>query len=161
MNESELKQVAKISKHISSVRDMMQYVIAELQQRSLVHDNSKYELEELRGYMRFADMPEGLKYESDEYKEAMAKVMDGNDCFERHSQANDHHPEYYEKILDMGLFALIEMVCDWAGAHVAYGNSGGWEESVLHNVSRYGFTDYQKWVIGQTSNYLRDMVGLQ
>ena len=89
MKTPELKQVTKISNHISSVKNMMQYVIAELQQRCLVHDDSKYELEELRGYMRFADMPEGLKYGSDEYKEAMAKVMDGNDCFERHSQAND------------------------------------------------------------------------
>ena len=61
----------------------------------------------------------------------------------------------------MGLFALIEMVCDWAGAHVSYGNSGGWDESVSHNLSRYDFTEQQKWVICQTSNYLKDMAGLQ
>ena len=103
-------------------------------------------------------MPEGLKYGSDEHKAAMARVMEGNNCFELHSQRNDHHPEYYdcpEQGVDlgmMGLFPLMEMVCDWAGAHLAYGNTGSWLESVTVNIEKHRFTDSQQWVIRQMAD---------
>ena len=154
------KTVKKIQTHISEVQGAILLVIGELQSRLLVHDASKFEQDELEGFARFETMPEGLEYGSEEYQAAMAKVMEGNNCFQLHSQRNDHHPEYYdvpEQGVDlgmMGLFPIMEMVCDWAGAHLAYGNKGGWLKSVMVNIEEHEFTDSQKWVIHQMSDFL-------
>ena len=138
----------------------MSCVIDEIQNRSSIHDISKFNENELKGFARFEDMPEGLEYGSEEYKAAMAKVMEGNKCFEIHAANNDHHPEHWEypeggsDLGLMGLFPLIEMVCDWAGAHLAYGNKGSWTESVQHNIQKYKFTKSQLWVIESVSSFL-------
>ena len=135
-------------------------MIGELRQRALVHDASKFNEDELKGYLRFEEMPEGLEYGSDAYKAAMAKIMKDNNCFELHTMQNDHHPEFHENAHSgttvdiMGLFPIIEMVCDWAGAHVAYGNESDWFESVTYNTDRFKFSDAQKWVIGEVASLL-------
>lgn len=155
------KTIAKIQKHISCVQEAMLHCVDELRKRLLVHDASKFQEDELTGYARFEDFPEGLEYGSPEYQAAMAKVMAGNNCFKLHSARNDHHPEYYDVPEDgvdlsmMGLFPLMEMVCDWAGAHLAYGNTGGWLESVEVNIKKHDFSDSQKWVIHEVADFLR------
>lgn len=155
------RTIKRISEHIRSVQGMMKHVIDEIHHRSSKHDNSKYNQEELKGYIRFEDMPDGLVYGSDEYKEARAKVMENNDCFEIHSTINDHHPEYWDcpeggtDLSFMGLFPLMEMVCDWAGAYTSYGNTGTWMESVDYNVSRFEFNDKQKYIIYQFADFLQ------
>ena len=149
-----LRTVAKIHKHISFVQEALLHIVDEFRMRAFVHDSSKFESDELSGYLRFEDMPEGLEYGSAEYKAAMAKIMENNNCFELHSQRNDHHPEHYENTQDMRLMAVIEMVCDWAGAHLAYGNKGDWKESAEHNIGRYDFSEHQKWVIREVSYFL-------
>ena len=149
-----LKTVAKIHKHISAVQDLLVNIASNLQYRALHHDASKFEADELAGYLRFEDMPEGLEYGSPEYKQAMAKVMKDNNCFDLHSQRNDHHPEYHNKPEEMNWLSVIEMVCDWGGAHVAYGNKGSWHESVEVNIDRYEFTDEQKWLIREVANHI-------
>ena len=123
------KTVSKIVKHIACVQEAMTLFTKEIQHRADAHDASKFGDDELEGFARFEDMPEGLEYGSPEYEAAMAKVMEGNNCFELHAARNDHHPEYWdcpEQGVDvgmMGLFPLIEMVSDWAGAHKSYGNT--------------------------------------
>lgn len=155
------KTIKKIQKHIGCVQSAIACCISELQQRAYAHDTSKFQEDELKGYARFEEMPEGLEYGSEEHKAAMAKVMEGNSCFQLHSQRNDHHPEYHDypeggsDLGMMGLFPLIEMVCDWAGAHLAYGNKGSWFDSVDKNIAKYDFDDNQKWVIRQVSDFLR------
>ena len=154
------KTISKLVKHVSCVQEAMLHCIDELRQRAFVHDASKFEEDELKGFVRFEDMPEGLEYGSPEYEAAMAKVIEGNNCFQLHSIRNDHHPEYWdcpEHGVDlgmMGLFPLMEMVSDWAGAHLAYGNKGGWLKSVDTNIEKHKFTDSQKWVIREVSDFL-------
>ena len=162
-----IKTVGKIYHHIRCVQRAIKLVASEMENRAAEHDASKFNADELEGYAKFEDFPEGLKYGSDEYKAEMAKVMgEGakrNNCFDLHSQRNDHHPEHWIApiplgtkvgISHMGLFPLIEMVCDWAGATVEYGNKGKWEESVDYNINRFPFNEHQKWVIRQVANYL-------
>lgn len=156
--------IAKIQKHISCVQQAIGHCVAELNKRGLAHDASKFQQDELEGFARFEEMPEGLEYGSPEYKEAMAKVMEGNNCFQLHAARNDHHPEYWdapEQGVDlgmMGLFPLVEMVSDWAGAHLAYGNKGGWLKSVEVNIEKHNFSDAQKWVIYQMSSFLQGKI---
>ena len=155
------KTISKIVKHITCVQEALLYVVDELRERAFVHDASKFEQDELEGVARFEEMPEGLEYGSPEYEAAMAKVMEGNNFFALHSARNDHHPEYWgypeggSDIGLMGLFPLMEMVCDWAGAHLAYGNTGGWDASVRINIEKHNFSDSQKWVIYEMADFLR------
>ena len=154
------KTIAKIVKHISCVQEAMLHVVDELRQRAFVHDASKFEQDELQGVARFEDMPEGLQYGSPEYEAAKAKILSDNPFFELHKARNDHHPEHFdvpEQGVDlgmMGVFPLIEMVCDWAGAHLAYGNKSGWHASVAINIEKHDFSDAQQWVIHEMSGFL-------
>ena len=154
------KTIKKIVKHVSCVQEALLHVVDEIRERALVHDSSKFDEDELKGYLRFEEMPEGLEYGSDEYKAAMAEIMKDNNCFELHSTKNDHHPEYWDYLEAgsdlgmMGLFPLMEMVSDWAGAQKSYGNKGGWHDSVEYNIGKYNFSENQKWVIREMSDFL-------
>jgi hypothetical protein len=53
---------------------------------------------------------------------------------------------------------IIEMVCDWAGAHLAYGNKGGWHKSVSINIEKYPFLPEQKWLIRDVSLFLSSRI---
>ena len=75
------KTISKIVKHITCVQEAITHLADELRQRAVVHDASKFGEDELKGFARFEDMPEGLEYGSPEYEAAMAKVMEGNNCF--------------------------------------------------------------------------------
>ena len=148
------KTIKRIHNHIFYVQNAIKQFTNELDRRALLHDESKFREDELKGYLRFEDMPEGLEYGSTKYKAAMSKIMENNDCFDLHSKRNSHHPEFHNKPADMTLLDIIEMVCDWRGAHIAYGNKGDWMSSTKHNISRYEFTDAQKWAINQVAKLL-------
>ena len=159
------KTVKRIATHIVQVQKALAVVYGELQNRAIVHDQSKFKEDELEGYARYrADFPEGLRvWHLKNIKLLKSRLNVGvgsNNGFGLHSSRNDHHPEFHENAhsgttLDvMGLFPIIEMVCDWAGAHTAYGNESDWFESVDYNVKRYNFSDMQKWVIGEVATLL-------
>ena len=154
------KTIAKLISHVSCVQKAIMCVSDEMRQRAFNHDQSKFYEDELRGYLRFEEMPEGLEYGSPAHKEAIAEIMKDSKCFELHSAKNDHHPEYWdypENGVDVGMmsvFPIIEMVCDWAGAHMAYGNTGSWQDSVEHNMKRHKFNEHQLWVIRDVAQFL-------
>lgn len=155
--------ITKIVKHISCVQRVMFITSDELRKRALVHDDSKFEQSELKYYAAYERFPKGLEYGSREYREAEKRINVGigSPGFNLHTNRNDHHPEHYDcpeqgiNLETMGLFAIIEMVCDWAGAHLAYGNKGDWINSVHHNTDRHNFNEGQKWVIWEMSEFLR------
>lgn len=152
------KTIAKITKHISCVQEALLHVVDELRMRAFCHDSSKFEKDELAGFFRFELMPEGLEYGSEEYEAAMANIMKDNDCFKLHSKRNDHHPEHYGDVTKMRFQQIIEMVCDWAGAHLAYGNTGGWHQSVEQNIAKHPFLPEQKWLIRDVSLFLSSRI---
>ena len=155
------KTVSRIAKHVRCVQASLFAVVSEVTNRGIVHDASKFEEPELKGYLRFEQMPEGLEYGSEEYKQEMAKIMKDNDCFEIHSSTNDHHPEYWINnggLENMPLFSIIEMVCDWCGAHTSYGNKSSWADSVTKNLQKYEFTESQRWAIYELAAFLYDRV---
>ena len=131
------RTVLRMHTHVKCVRKALQKVKDELTKRGDCHDDSKFQQDELEYYSAYEKLPQGLEFGSDEYKAALKElnIGVGTQGFSLHSSRNDHHPEYYENVSDMPLFAVIEMVCDWRGAHDAYGNSGDWFEGVEYNVS--------------------------
>ena len=154
METTVVETVQKIHLHIREVQKALGLVSTELDQRALAHDSSKFNEDELRGYWRFSEMPKGLEYGSPEHTEAMAVVMKDNKAFELHTLRNDHHPEHYNDVSKMRFPQIIEMVADWCGAHLAYGNKGGWHKSVRINIEKYNFTPGQKWLINDVSLFL-------
>ena len=156
------KTIKRIHNHIKAVRLAISLVNKELTSRGDRHDDSKFEQDELDYYAAYEKLPEGLEFGSDAYNEALKElnIGVGTPGFGLHSRRNDHHPEYWdcpEQGVDlsmMGIFSLIEMVCDWCGAHIAYGNSGDWMASVDYNINRFQFSDNQKWVIRQIADFL-------
>lgn len=152
------KTVFKNREHLFFVQSAIFAITDDLRQRALEHDRSKFREDELTGYSRFEALPEGLEYPSDEFKEARAKLLKGNDCFKLHTSRNDHHPEYYADVHSMKLPTLIEMVCDWAGATLAYGNGGTWASTVNGNIKQYNFSPEQQWVIREVADLLEEQL---
>lgn len=153
-----IKTVKRIHTHIKCVRNAIKVITDNLNYRADSHDDSKFEADELEYYSAYEKLPEGLKFGSEEYKQALKElnVGVGTPGFNMHSSRNDHHPEYYEDVSDMGFLPIIEMVCDWNGAMRAYGNKQDWMESVDYNISRFDFNDNQIWLIKQVAEFLNE-----
>ena len=152
------KTIDKHKRHILSVQRAIFAFTDALRDRALTHDDSKFQEDELKGYTQFESMPEGLGFGSDKYWTERAKLLKDNTCFELHAKRHDHHPEHYENVRLMGLFALIEMVCDWAGATLAYNNGGNWTDTVIYNIDRFGFSPEQRFVIAEVASFLEEQI---
>ena len=156
------KTVARIHAHIKAVRESLGYVIRDLQHEADTHDDSKFTKEELEYYAGYEQLPEGLEYGSEAYKQALKdlNVGVGTPGFNLHASRNDHHPEYYDcpeqgvTLAMMGFLPIIKMVCDWHGAMKAYGNKQDWLESVEYNINRFDFNDNQIWLIKEVAEWL-------
>lgn len=96
------------------------YIIQDLFQRAIVHDDSKFSPEELEAFEEATPNLKNLTYGSEEYRAELRKIKP---AIQHHYQQNRHHPEYFEFEADgihgidgMNLVDLIEMVCDWIAA---------------------------------------------
>lgn len=91
----------------------------EFEDRLLIHDASKFSADEQAyAYYNFSgENSEGVKKA---FKAAWA----------RHKKVNDHHPEYWfdvdrsgnTTVMEMPYLCVVEMVADWMGAGLTYGN---------------------------------------
>ena len=93
-----MKLMIRVGNHIKYVQGYLNQVITELQNRLIDHDRSKYYEDEMKCYLRFEEMPEGLVYGSPEHKAAQEKVTKDNPFPKLHFSRTDHHPEHYENI---------------------------------------------------------------
>lgn len=100
--------------HIELVQKLLEQVRANLRNRALTHDASKFVEPEKSGFDVIRPRLDHDDIESDEYK-ATLKEFDG--ILRHHYDANSHHPEHYKNgIAGMTLWDVVEMVCDWAAA---------------------------------------------
>lgn len=104
-------------KHIKRVNELLGEFAIELIRRSNIHDNSKFdpeELEPLQKMQELVDKEGQAPYGSDEYKRRLGILKP---MFDHHYAHNSHHPEHYERgIDDMSLYDIVEMFCDWKAA---------------------------------------------
>lgn len=140
----ELKTFATITRHVALVRKNLQGISQELDRRGLIHDLSKVQLDELGGFINFNRAAREHPYGSEEYKRSM---VEHGGVIDLHFSRNSHHPEHHPNgVADMGLFDIIEMVCDWKAASETYGQTS-FEEALAIQVDRFGLTSEQVYVI--------------
>lgn len=149
MND-ETKTIATITRHITLLRANMHTVTSALERRAILHDESKFRLDELGGFVRINAAAREHPYGSPEYKASLASENSPGGCIHTHYERNSHHPEHHANIEDMGLLDLIEMVCDWKAAADGYGNTPFWE-GVNRQLHQRGFLEWQRNVIEEVA----------
>lgn len=78
--------------HIVQVQDNIREIMKNLDQRSIVHDQSKLLPPEKEMFDEVTGKLRGLTYGSDEYKQSLADLKPALD---HHYAHNTHHPEHY------------------------------------------------------------------
>ena len=136
----EVKELRTILRHMNRVEDYVGQISHDLLKRARNHDQSKFKDDEFKPYAYARE----LLPETKEVKEA--KTI--------HSDRNSHHPEFHGKDSEMGFLDIIEMVCDWASAGIAYEDGNPLKKSVCKNLRRFDFTPEQVWLIRQVADYI-------
>jgi hypothetical protein len=134
-------------RHIQTVQRLMGRLIADLQHRQQVHDQSKLVSPEVEIFDEFTPKLASSTYGSEEYKGFLTAMKPALD---HHYAANSHHPEHYrEGIRGMSLLDLVEMLADWKAATMRHAN-GDIRHSIEINQKRFGYSDELKQIFLNT-----------
>lgn len=141
LNE-ETKTLLTILRHQTLVRKYLLQLAHRLEERALLHDLSKLQLDEFGGFIEIQQIARGHRIDSEEYKASIqAEVVN------LHLSRNSHHPEYYpDGLWGMNLLDMIEMVIDWQAASETYGKATLLEALPIQK-ERFKMTDRQYWLI--------------
>jgi hypothetical protein len=147
MTESQKDTIA----HVAKVQFNLSAVIANLAERSTVHNRSKFEEPELSGYESLQKSLQGVRYGTPDYRAALG-AHEG--VIMHHYAANTHHPEHWPNgIADMSLLDIIEMLADWkaAGERTKGGNL---QTSIEFNIKRFGIGEQLADILINTAKEL-------
>lgn len=134
----ETKTLLIILRHQALVRKYLLNLAHQLQQRALLHDLSKFQLDEFAGIVEINQVAREHRIDSPEYKASIQA-----EAVKLHWSRNPHHPEFYPGgIKDMSLLDLVEMVIDWRAASETYGRTS-FSESLRIQRERFMMTDEQ------------------
>jgi hypothetical protein len=101
-------------RHVASTKASMQFIVCDLFQRAVIHDNSKFSPEEYEPYEQAFPGLQKYAYGTEEFKAELRKIKP---AIQHHYENNSHHPEYNaDGINGMSLLDVIEMTCDWIAA---------------------------------------------
>lgn len=100
--------------HISEVKENLEIIVSELNQRGLAHDRTKLQALEFDGFVSTREKFKKANYGSPEYQECIKLTKPAVD---HHYANNRHHTGFHKDgINDMTLVDLIEMIADWRAA---------------------------------------------
>jgi hypothetical protein len=166
-SQDALQLVRTMTQHINLVQEGMLAVRQDLERRGLVHDRSKFSLDEFAAFTRINRAAREHLYGSPEYRAGLKAEAE---TVALHYKRNSHHPEHHEvpqwaephmwKAEQMGFLDIIEMVCDWRSAYLTYGSQGTWGENMDRQRERYRdwFSEGQWWLIGQVADFVAGAV---
>ena len=127
-----------VLEHVANVRRNLKCCIINLDNRGIVHDQSKLLPDEFDTMSKNFDKLRSTTYGTDEYK---ALLEENKSAIQLHYQRNDHHPEHFENGIDgMDLMQIVEMICDWK-ASVEKHDDGDIYRSLEINRKRFGISD--------------------
>lgn len=122
--------------------------------RILVHDMSKFKLDEFIPYSHFFCNPER---HNDESKK---KTIEANfhNAVQRHYSRNDHHTEYFASNgYKMTFASMIELICDWHASQISYNKqlpvfgNWGWVQTFYH-WNNFNRNSNQEEINGQSGS---------
>jgi len=120
-------------------------IICKLFMRALLHDNSKFNLDEAKGFIKIINN----KKEGKEYFDVLSLIAKE---VNNHYKNNKHHPQHYKNgIDDMELIDIVEMLCDWQASNSQRHNFGTIEFAISINKNRFNISN-------QLSNILLNSV---
>lgn len=103
--------IFRILKHRNYIFHAMNQVIQNLQDRAAEHDISKFSEEEFATYAEIIPALSNETYGTPEYQKVRESM---GSAVEHHNLTNRHHwLNVPEKMNEINIFDLIEMMCDW------------------------------------------------
>lgn len=112
--DEDIKTLVFTILHQRLVQEQMLKISQEIERRATNHDNSKLSLtDEFEGLCEINYIAREQGFGSPAYQESLKSEM-----IRHHWANNDHHPEHFGSIDKMGLFQVIEMVCDWKAVSI-------------------------------------------
>ena len=149
MNEELALHDSETLKHINEVRNNIWLLIKELDNRSKVHDASKFEEPERSVFAENTPKLAKTEYGTPEY----SKLLDETRvAIDHHYSKNTHHPEHWPNgIEDMDLIDIMEMLCDWAAA-TKRNKNGNIHKSIEHNQTRFNISPQLSKIFTNTVN---------
>jgi len=137
--------------HIKRVSELLTEACTELIQRANCHDDSKLKSPEKEIFDKWTPILKNIVYDSEEYKESLAKV---DPALQHHYANNSHHPQHYPNGIDgMNLFDLIEMFFDWK-ASSERNKAGNIVTSIEKNQERFNMSPQLAQILKNTVTYL-------
>ena len=123
--------------HINSVQTNIIAFITLMNQRLLVHDQSKLTSPEVEAFDEWTPKLAKLEYGSEEYDASLEELKP---ALQHHYAKNSHHPEHYENgINEMTLMDVVEMLCDWKAATERM-HDGNIRKSLTINKKRFSIS---------------------
>jgi len=140
----EAKAIVTILAHNRFVASLLVDLANALEKRAIMHDASKFTMDEFAGFVEINRIAREHEYGSPEY---MASIKETN-AVALHYSRNPHHPEHYPNgVDDMGLLDIIEMVADWKAASETYGQTSLGNALEVH-IERFGLEEKHLYLIG-------------
>lgn len=144
----DLKALVEMIEHNTVVRQNLSMISMAIEARAIVHDLSKFSLDEFESFVELKKIARTHPYGSVEYDLSMKN----NQAITLHFARNTHHPEHHHNgVVDMSLLDMIEMVCDWKATNEVRLRKNetaiSWEESMELQRKRFSLTDNQLWLI--------------
>lgn len=134
--------------HIDRVRELIELIESNLDDRWQAHDLSKMQEPEKSAFDIATPKLKELTYGSDEYKASLDEL---GVALKHHYAENSHHPEHYpEGIAGMSLLDLIEMLCDWKAAGERHAD-GSMAASLAKNQARFGIGTQLQSILENTA----------
>lgn len=101
-------------RHIAEVQGYLSEVTADLIQRGIAHDLSKYEEVEFDSFVETRPRFKNANYGTPEYKAITEEIRPAID---HHYSVNRHHTKFFKTgFAGMNLIDILEMLADWRAA---------------------------------------------
>ena len=132
-----LRVYGQITKHKFWVSWYLSKFIMNLIWRSIIHDLSKFKLDEAEGFARNLKKFKHTEYGTQAYRDLFKDIQPS---VQAHYARNRHHPEHWlNGYQDMNVADLIEMICDWTAASKRV-KDGDVEKSMHLNKDRFNIS---------------------
>jgi len=149
MKNNKFDSAAETWRHIYEVGKRINLFVLELLNRSLDHDQSKFNHIEKDLFDEYTQKLKSVEYGSDEYEDFLRKLKPALD---HHYERNRHHPEFFPNgVRGMNLVDLIEMLCDWKAATLRM-ESGDLHHSLEINKKRFNISDELAEILTNTAH---------